>query len=1273
MLKTSARRLQRFLISALIFAGLGFALVVLGLRYWLLPNISEYRETIASSISRAAGQRVAIGEIGAGWDGLRPHLSMHRVQVFDQEGNPALHLAHIEGTLAWWSLAIGEIRLHSLEIDQPKLALRRTSRGEVYVGGVWVNRPGSQSGFADWVLRQHRIIVRGATLTWLDELRQAPLLELRNAHFRLENRFHRHRFGLRAVPPQTLALPFDVRGDLEGNSLKDFSNWRGTLFARLDYTDIAAWRSWLDLPFQLERGSGGVRAWITLGGKQLSGVTADLRLKDVLAQLGPELRQLDMSHVSGRLSWRNLEPGQAFQGDKFSFALRDGPSFGPASASFKVQPAQKKKPAAGEVNVDGLALEPLVALADYLPLDADTRGKLRQLQPQGILQDFSVRWSGAWPTPASYAIKGKFSDLAALPYPFAKGHTLPGFSGLSGNLDLTEKGGAVAINAHQLQLDFAGVFDHPLMFDTLTAQVGWSRKAGQHEFKLFGASFANSHLAGTAFGSYRSAVNGPGQIDLSGQLNRADARFVSHYMPLVTGEDARNWVARSIKAGRSSDVRLRLKGDLAKFPFDDGKSGVFEVAVKANGGILEYAPEWPAIEDISVDLLFRGKSMDIYARSGHTYGMQLHKVHARIPDLLHLDEMLLVDGEARGPSGDMLKFIAQSPVDRIIEGFTQDMQAFGEGKFNLSLKIPLRRLDAMTVAGSYLFQNNKVMLGEGLPMLEQVNGTLQFTGGSVSVPKLTAQFLGGLATISATTQQGMVLVNASGRATAAGLSKAFTHPLLQRLRGSAKWSGQIALRKKSADAVFGSNLQGLSMDLPIPFNKLEGDSVALRLERKSAGADQDSVSMSYGRVLAAQFERRRLLNEMKVARGAINLGSGSLKLPQSGIWLTGTLPYLDFDHWRSISSQKQGNGAAFDLDGVNLNLAVLDVFGKRFNDLRLNAWPQGGAWQAVIESREMSGSINWNSAGAGRVTGRFKSLTVPQSAPPKLSEPVEPAETVELPALDIVADSFAVKNYQLGSLELRAEPSGRDWRIEKLKLSTPESVLSLDGVWQDWLQQPKSQVKFQLEIGDIGKLLERAGHPNSVKGGNAKLKGQVSWAGGPADFNFATLSGALALEAHKGQFLKIEPGIGKLIGILSLQALPRRITLDFRDVFSDGFAFDDISANVKANQGIVSGNDFRMEGPAAKVSMNGETDLVRETQNLHVRVVPVLGDSVSGAATLLGGPVVGLTSFLVQKILKDPIGQIASYEYSITGTWDNPVVTKLKKSSGGEGKAWDGN
>ncbi|MDO9190470.1 MAG: DUF3971 domain-containing protein, partial [Sulfurimicrobium sp.] len=436
-------------------------------------------------------------------------------------------------------------------------------KGEIYVGGVWVNQPGSESGFADWLLRQHRIIVRGATVTWQDDLRQAPLLELNQLDLRLENRGHRHRFGLHAVPPQSLALPIDLRGDLKGEGLGNPFGWSGTLYTRLDYTDVGLWRSWVDLPFELERGTGGVQLWIGLNGKGLKSLTADLQLNHVLARMRPDLPKMDMVQVNGRLSWMDLAPGKLVQGSKFSFQLNDGPVFGPSNASLKIFPARGKKSAQGELKVDGLELEPLLVLSNYLPVDDETRANLRQLQPKGTLRDFSAGWSGSWPEPLHYEVKGKFTDLAINTYTLDSGTRLPGFDNLSGNVDANEKGGTMNLHSRQLKLVFPGVFDHALGLDILTAQLGWKKKGGQHEFKLSSASLANSHLAGTAFGSYRTTSNGPGQIDLSAQFTRADARFVSHYMPLVIGQETRDWLARSLKAGRASDVQLKLKGDLA--------------------------------------------------------------------------------------------------------------------------------------------------------------------------------------------------------------------------------------------------------------------------------------------------------------------------------------------------------------------------------------------------------------------------------------------------------------------------------------------------------------------------------------------------------------------------------------------------------------------------------------------------------------------------------------------------------------------------------------
>ena len=183
---------------------------------------------------------------------------------------------------------------------------------------------------------------------------------------------------------------------------------------------------------------------------------------------------------------------------------------------------------------------------------------------------------------------------------------------------------------------------------------------------------------------------------------------------------------------------------------------------------------------------------------------------------------------------------------------------------------------------------------------------------------------------------------------------------------------------------------------------------------------------------------------------------------------------------------------------------------------------------------------------------------------------------------------------------------------------------------------------------------------NSVKRGEGSLNGQLQWAGNPYDFNPVEINGNLQLEMKKGQILKVQPGVGRLLGLLSLQSLPRRLSLDFRDLFSNGFAFDKIKASAKINSGVIYSDDFVMSGPAADVSIKGETNLQKETQHLYVKVLPHISDSLSLAA-LAGGPLAGAVAFLAQKILKDPLNKISSTEYEIIGTWDNPQEVKNNK------------
>ena len=146
-----------------------------------------------------------------------------------------------------------------------------------------------------------------------------------------------------------------------------------------------------------------------------------------------------------------------------------------------------------------------------------------------------------------------------------------------------------------------------------------------------------------------------------------------------------------------------------------------------------------------------------------------------------------------------------------------------------------------------------------------------------------------------------------------------------------------------------------------------------------------------------------------------------------------------------------------------------------------------------------------------------------------------------------------------------------------------------------------------------------------------------------------------------GRFSQLNPGAGRLIGILSLQALPRRIVLDFRDVFSEGFSFDSIEGDVHLARGVAYLPDLVIKGPSAVVHMKGKIDLGKEEQDLRITIQPRLDDSLAVAGALLGGPVVGVGTLVATKILQNPMGKAATFEYLIKGTWSDPLVSKLAR------------
>ena len=747
---------------------------------------------------------------------------------------------------------------------------------------------------------------------------------------------------------------------------------------------------------------------------------------------------------------------------------------------------------------------------------------------------------------------------------------------------------------------------------------------------------------------------------------------MGHYLPKKVGKLTHEWIRKSIVAGEVSDLRLRLKGRLAAFPFKNNDGGIFQVSIEGSGGVLDYVPGWPMIEDISANLLFKGSYMEINASQANTFDTRLRKVKVQIADMMASDVKLQIKGMATGPTKQFMKFAAKHVVGGHTPHTIESIDALGNGKllFDLSIPLPYSPGDNK-FAGSYQFNDNQFDFGlevpylekiivENIVNLEKVNGVLTFTDSEINTEKIRAQILGGPVTISSTIpSSGGIQLTAIGKANFDNLNQPAGSTQLRKkyLHGSTDWSAVFKIYDNLTDMSIESSLQGIASDLPEPFSKRADDIVPLRLEKKSLSLRKDIFNGSYGNLVAAKIVR--LQNDTRnnySYQGILGFSTASLMLPDEGVLLVGSLPKLDLDHWRDLfkrfrtfKGSNEGGGFYSDLTGINLHIGILDFLGRRFNDVAFDADKNNKEWHATVLGKEIEGKVNWYPHDEGKVLARLKKLIVPSVAP--VARPSEPnivkKREKELTALDVVVDKLVISEKHQGKLELFARQRDQNWQIEKLHIFNQDSLFTADGIWQNQSLSPRIQINIKLEINDIDMFLTRLGYPDRVKRGSGKLEGSLSWLGGPQEVDYKSLSGEIKVRAKKGQFPKFELGIGKLFGIFDLQALPRRVRLDFRDVFGDGFGFDKLNGSTSITRGVAVTEDLSIEGPAAEVEVRGKTNLYTETYNLHVTVIPSLG---------LATPVVDIATMIVNKKQK---GSITANEYNITGTWKDPIVTRL--------------
>ena len=1319
---THLERLARWIGWALLVVGLMLAFAWSALHFWIVPRIGEFRPELEQLAQKTLGVPVHIGAIEAKSTGWAPSVELRDITLRDSEGRPALQLPRVVLAISVRSM-LG-LNLEQLVLDRPSLEVRHTRSGQWLVAGLALGTPGSEnSAAADWLFSQREVIVRDGNLRWISERAltpthehteaQPPVLDLTQVDLVLRNSARHHALRIDATPPAPWGERFVLMGRFQRSLLSThpghLQDWSGQAYTFFPQVDVSQLRQHVKLGIDVASGQGRLRLWSDIERGQWTGGAADMDLQHVQATLAKDLAPLGFASLSGRLAGKLQADGWSLSTRDLAFVSQQGLTWPGGNVAIRFSPASGTRAEKGEVSGDRLDLESLREVGLRLPLPGAWRDRLEQYRMTGQVSSLRLNWQGPRDAPLNYDARIEAQDLR-LQATDEKETSQPGVEGAHITLEMTQQAGRV-----QLHIDHGGHISWPGWLEDAKVPVRelhidgrWQRQGGLLQVPQWKIQMVNDDLRGEVHGEWHaSADGGPGVLDLQGRIDEIDAGQFYRYLPATLSQDVRHYVRDSVVKGTVSKLNMRIKGDLRDLPFPQRKQGEFHFSGQLRDVDMVYVPArllakdslpWPRISGLKGELVFDRQSMKLSGATARLAdpksGPQLNNLKADIADLTR-DVLVEVSTEIRTGASQAVNLIQQSPLQKMLLGALDKAQVNGNLQGKLKLAIPVLHAQDAKVQGSVLFAGNDLNLVPGMPSLEKVQGTLNYTDAGFQLQGVQVRLLGGMARLEggsravlADAQEPSLLFRAQGQATAEGLRQASglqpLNLLAQHAQGTTSYNASLGWRQGQPELSVRSTLEGLELNLPAPLGKRSTQAMPLSISSRVQGQERnlrDLIQIELGNIAAATYVRDLSGATPQVLRGNIGIASARPTLPplpEKGVAANMVFDQFSVDAWQALwpagnllGESIGGSWQSYLPHRMSVQAQTLTTEGRTLHQLVAGVTREGNTWKANVDARELSGQLQYTlpaSNQAGRLYARLSRLNLPPSSVSDVESMLE-APPVSMPALDIQVNDLELRGKKLGRVDIEAvnqdsrTGTGNEWLLNKFNITVPEASFRATGRWltaADGTRQRKTDMNFRLEVSDAGALLTRLGTPGALRGGSGRLEGQVGWVGSPLALHYPTMNGRFGVQMGRGQFLKADAGGAKLLGVLSLQALPRRLLLDFRDVFSEGFAFDSVQGDVTIAQGIATTRNMQIKGVNALVQMDGSADIARETQQLKVLILPELD---AGTASLVAGiavnPVVGLTSFLAQLLLQKPLAKASLQVFTIDGSWSDPRVTRL--------------
>ena len=813
---------------------------------------------------------------------------------------------------------------------------------------------------------------------------------------------------------------------------------------------------------------------------------------------------------------------------------------------------------------------------------------------------------------------------------------------------------------------------------------------------------------------HAQAGEAAGVADLHADIGRASLSAVHRYVPMIVAAPVRRWLRDALSNGSLVDAQMALHGPLMQFPFnlpeDDGE---FTLDGRLVGARLKYAPHWqeggnsgvwPMLTHINGRLQMVKASLTVEADEGALLQGQGRAVvvkHAvaHTDDLGADNAILAVDAQTEGDAQAYIDVLAGSPVGALVGGRLAQTRASGDMAVPLVLSIPLDETDDTAVRGEAIMKGVSFWPGQSIPPVTSLDGRLVFTREALRAGGLKGRWLGGPVAFSGTLSETGQDLNIDGRVAMDAVRRwrGDARPVLARAKGDLVYKASFGYdHGEVMRAQWDSDLRGLSLDLPLPFKKSADSSLPVSvtwLPRGEAGRGPARLDATIGDQTRMRFEQvsdassrstgvAAKPGEPIFTRGVVNIGA-SAGLPAEGLAVAARLDELNVVQWRDLIEDLSATPTATSTitsrsiglieRGLQLQVSTPRLVAGRyqFNDASLSAEREPGShstsWRAHVASRQADGRIDWQSdtTGApGKIDARLSRLWLePSGIDDEEAGAVTDRAAQDLsgfPAISLYVDDFSVHGRALGELKMTGTNvnRGEQWRLDRLTVVNPASSLIVDGVWNAKGERRGLDATIHLAIADAGGLLSRVGSPNLVAQGAGTIVGRLFWQDSPWKHDLRKLDARFDVDLKSGRFVQVESASVKWLSLLSLQSLPRLASMqvDPAKVVQGGFVFDWIGSALRINKGVLEVEDYSISGPAARIRLDGRSDLVDRRWDMRARVVPNIDASGAALATTLINPILGAGALVTQWVMRAPLEHALTQQFRVRGHWENPEV-----------------